>query len=792
MAREWGKPLVIDIETTIITSYKRKANVFDPQNWVVCVGWALGDAAPGMRMRPGAGWFKAVLETYSPRILIGANFKFDMLYLIRDPVDYAAWQQWVADGGMLWDIQLTEYLLEGQTQAAQMMSLDEMAPKYGGTTKFDEVKELWEAGVNTPDIPVNLLKRYLIGTDEDPGGDIGNTRLVYKGQYERAKACGQVKSILMNGGSLLCTTEMERNGLKVDVALGRELAKGLEEQLAELAIKLAEYIPKDCPFDFNWGSAPQKSALFFGGTVTYKEWRPHLDEQGAPLYATKDAVGYQTVYNDEWALEPENGWSPQELSRLRVYGSGKNKGEPKTKKVKVPDLEKPKGAKQDIPYTFPGYTKPEKRWESKSNPGQYGTGKEIIEELGYRDIPFLQDFAKRAKLSKDLTTYYVTTDPKTGLETGMLTLVQADDIIHHMLNHTSTVTARFSASSPNSQNLSKGDKSEVKTIFISRFGPDGKIVQSDFTSLEVFVQAILTKCGNLIDDLRAGLDMHCVRVAQKNGTKYEDELKRCKGYTDAEGVEHEPTPEGKKDRGKAKTFSFERAYGAGATSISTKNKIPMEDVEALIKAEEARYPEIVTFNANLIEYLEDSAASIGNFVQHPDFPGMTCDLKRASWRSPDNKLYSWGQHPAPEFLAKKGTRASFSPPEIKNYPVQGTGGEWAKAAMWLAIREFCRLKNFGGKALLINQVHDALYLDCHPDVAYEAAVVLHACMEEASAFMEYYFGWYVPVSVPSETVWGPNMGVEKPIPGNFKDDVKKHRKYIRDTYMASYRMKEEL
>lgn len=30
---------VIDIETTTYTSFKRKANPFDPRNWVVLAGW---------------------------------------------------------------------------------------------------------------------------------------------------------------------------------------------------------------------------------------------------------------------------------------------------------------------------------------------------------------------------------------------------------------------------------------------------------------------------------------------------------------------------------------------------------------------------------------------------------------------------------------------------------------------------------------------------------------------------------------------------------------------------------
>lgn len=45
-----------------------------------------------------------------------------------------------------------------------------------------------------------------------------------------------------------------------------------------------------------------------------------------------------------------------------------------------------------------------------------------------------------------------------------------------------------------------------------------------------------------------------------------------------------------------KTFSFQRAYGAGADKISKYLKVPKEDVEAWIKADDARYPGILKFN----------------------------------------------------------------------------------------------------------------------------------------------------------------------------------------------------
>ncbi|GEM_PF-3917117 len=795
---------VWDVETTTRTSFKRKANPFDPENFVVMQGYqrkggpVVGEYY-GKAPRP-ADWFTKLLA--DTKVLVGVNIKFDLLYALanrhpsNDPDrNLSAWMDWVAAGGLVWDCQLAEYLLEGMDQANQMLSMDEMAPRYGGNIKFDEVKALWADGVPTEDIDPGLLRRYLCGTRrwdreqqiwEGEHGDIGNTELIFLGQLERARSCGQLKSIYMNMGSLLCTIEMERNGMAVDKAKGVELAAELEQRLATLSLELASYLPEDLPFDFNWNSGKQKSAIIFGGTVLYKKWLPHLTEDGQMQYAMKDEV--HVLLSDGGTCEVDQYATWQEAFDIGTegateppapvrYASGKNAGEVKTKKVKVPNLDKPKGAIQDVPYTFPRITEPSDKWKGATE-GVWSTSAEVIEALGNRNIPFLKSLSKVTALTKDLTTYYIVTDPDTGESKGMLTLVQADGIIHHMLNHCSTVTARFSSSNPNLQNIPKGNKSEVKTVFVSRFGEDGSVIQSDFKSLEVYVQAILTKCKQLIADLQAGLDMHCVRVGQTFNIAYEEAVDLCKV---------QKIPEWDDRRTDAKVFSFRRAYGAGAGTISEGTGIPLDTVNALIAAENERYPEIEPFFAWLTDQIKAASKPTGIHFNHPQIPGLDCNPREGTWRTPDGKLYKWREGAAPEWLAKRGERStSFSPTEIKNYPVQGTGGEWAKAAMWLAIRVYYKMKNWAGRALLVNQVHDALYADAHKDVVMEAAAALHAAMEEASTFMEWYFGWTIPVPVPTDTEYGPNMMDHEAPPEGFQERVKVWRASIRTHFINNY------
>lgn len=751
-----------DIECTITPHLKRKASPFTSANWAVthafegadgkCVEHRFG-AKP-----PGPGWLRPVLA--GTKVLAGFNIKFDLLHALQDSDNLAAWMEYVVAGGMIWDCQLAEYLLEGMDQKNQMLSLDEVSPRYGGTLKVDEVKELWAAGVNTHEIEPALLTRYLCGGD-GVEGDVSNTRKIALAQIKRAREAKQLMSIMLNMGSLIATTEMERNGMFINMPRAQELAEEMRTTLAELRVSLQQFLPTDLEFQFNWTNRYHLSPLIFGGKIKYERrawvlkdgsetWKPPVDADPKYAYVQRDETHYVLTSGGTTPAAP----TPDTADAYVFFASGKNAGEPKTKKVKVDDVAKPKSAMRECFYTFPGVTEAKPAWES-STPGLYSVSSDVIEELGVRDIPFLKTLAQVQSLHKDLSTYYIVTDDE-GNSKGMLSLVDSDGIIHHKLNHTSTVTGRFSSSDPNLQNVPKGSKSQVKTVFVSRFD-NGKIIQSDFSSLEVYVQAILTSCKQLIADLRAGLDMHVKRLAVKEGITYDECYALCKGDKYSKEWDYKRTG--------AKVFSFQRAYGAGAAKISASTGMPLEDVEALIAAEDIEYPEIRAYFEALTKEIATNRRPAGVAIPHPDVPGIMCNLGVSYSRTPDGKLYAYREQPAPAFLARKGTASSFSPTEIKNYSVQGTGGEWMKAAMLVAVVEFYRRKNFGGRALLVNTVHDAMYVDSAPEHATEAAALLHACMEFASEYMEIKFNWPVPVPVPSDTTWGDSMMDEDKIPG---------------------------
>lgn len=449
--------LVFDKETTTKMSFKRKANPFDPDNWVVALGYKHHGEPYKYKYWDKRNDQAVKLPIKKDTIMIvGHNIKFDLSWVWRNKevVEY------FKRGGRIWCTQYAEYLLNGHIPSVQMCSMDDIAEKYGGELKVDEVKKLWEAGVDTPDIDEDLLIRYL-------EGDITNTEKIFLGQIALAKKYGMLEIMQLRMDGLAATIEMEYNGLFIDMKQAEQDRDMLVGELNELKKVLDDAMPKEMPTElvFNWGSHVHKSALVFGGTVKYSKWVQHTDNEGKLLYANKtekrliiEATGEPSKMSlDTYEKLPEE--KKAQVRELCVtYKSGKNAGNLKTKNVTVDDLTKPKGAQKDHYFTFPGYTQPDDDWLGKLTDGVGGpvwsTSGEVIDALGNRDIKFLKALSANAAIQKDLSTYYYVEETKGKGEDarverkGMLTCVMDDGFIHHKLNACITVTSRLSSSDP--------------------------------------------------------------------------------------------------------------------------------------------------------------------------------------------------------------------------------------------------------------------------------------------------------------------------------------------------------
>lgn len=699
--------LVLDLETSTYSSFGRKANPFDARNYIVSWGLRYQDGRellthPQNELKePPRGWLNGV------ECIVGINLKFDLHFIWDSPELRAFFKR----GGRIYDCQYARYLVTAQQH--KWPSMNEMAEIYGGTQKEDRIKEYWQNGVQTIDIPKDELLEYL-------HYDLENTEIIFKGVRKEAKEKGMVKTIRQHMEGLCGTIEMEYNGLKIDREVAARNQKTLEDQLEKIGNDLQKFVP-DLPADceFNWGSGEHLSALLFGGSIKYTVREHQRGEDGKLLYAAKTVK------------EPVKDARGNPVK----YKTGKKAGEIKYRNVKVADKSRPKMKNVTKEVRLKGLTKPRKSW-GLAKEGVYKTDAKVLEILAKEHgLEVCKTLLEYKKYDKDLGTYYQRGDK------GMLTLVQEGDIIHHQLNNVQTETGRLSSSKPNMQNLPRGNTSAVREMFTSRF-PNGKVAEIDYSQLEVVVQAFLTRDDNLIRDVNDGVDFHCKRLSVKLHEDYEEVLKKCK-------VEKDPWYD--LERTKAKGFSFQRAYGAGKKAIAAATGMPEEEVQQLIDAEEKLYPRVSAYN----RWVENTVKKNKTPTDQRSFRGYT---RHFGWHpSPTGKRYGFTEYDAPDFLVQRGTMTSFKPTEMKNYSVQGAAGEMVLAMIGKLWRKFVANGNYGGKALLVNTVHDCVWFDCDSSVVDQVVEDAEKIMVSIPEHYEEIYGIDVPVKFKVDSEVGPNM-----------------------------------
>lgn len=250
--------------------------------------------------------------------------------------------------------------------------------------------------------------------------------------------------------------------------------------------------------------------------------------------------------------------------------------------------------------------------------------------------------------------------------------------IHGRLTHVSTSTGRLSSSSPNLQNISNNP---IKKIFCSRYGIEcGSLVEFDFSQLEVAVLAHVTKDRQLITDISTGKDIHT-------------EL-----YKDMFHVE--PT---KDERKWFKRLTFGLIYGAGAKTLSDNAGCDIDISRKFIETFYARYPSVNLWHKDMAERAEEEGLH-SSVIDGYEFS------KTWRFQSETGRIYVFKQYKNKYADSSWATKKeyTFSPTELKNYPVQGLAtGDIVPMMLGILYRKF---KDHIG-VRLVNTVHDSILFD---------------------------------------------------------------------------------
>jgi hypothetical protein len=565
------------------------------------------------------------------------------------------------------------------------------------------------------------------------------------------------------------------SGLYVDREVAFRQLQEQNEKLAELRALFDQYrghIP--AYVEFKDSSDYHMSAWLFGGPIKYRIRDVWYEDDGVtPKYEKVDCYKfadghYEPVVNFE--VEGHGTFMVNQHGLVDKYASGKNKGQPKVHRVdstspklkwydrvyQCPPLVDlsvlPKDIRKSFEDEFSG-----KRTLADDSP-VYSTGADCIEmlakrpEFGEQISEVLRKLLTYAKIDKDVGTYYLREDRdeegNVVKQSGMLQYLTPQSIVYHVLNCTATVTGRLSSNRPNMQNIPRGDTSDVKRMFSSRFGEDGRIIEADYSALEVVTLAAFSKDANLVRALLEGIDMHCMRLSQQLQEPYEDVLRKCKDESDPDHKRYKTL----RTNIKPKAFAYQ--YGATAAGIAFATGCTVEEAQAFIDAEKALFPDVEAYYEQVV--FAEVKRDVRLHREQTD-TGAWRMYGVGTYQAPGGTCYEFRQYPKSQWVnGQRIDTMEFKPTQMRNYPIQGESGFFVQGIAGLVVRWLISRNFFDGKVYIINQVHDALYLDCHKDVLLEVAQTLKAIMESLPEHFKR-FGYDLGVPFPAEVEAGLNM-----------------------------------
>lgn len=655
------KIMVLDFETSI-SKGPHSGTFRDPHNDFYTVIY--GDSESNIIVKHKEKGFKRTLpeETLGmlkvTDILIGHNLQFDLSYIWH----LKDIKDFILRGGKVYDTQIGEYLISGQRHS--FPSLAELQLIYlEKKIKEDRISKLFSKGHGADEIINKRFKYHRIFSlfNKYCYGDGISTIQVFKKQVMKLKELNMLKISQVYNNYMLALIETTVNGLAVDVNISEKILQKFKlksiDYLQKSSAIVSEYWSDERLPPFNIKSPTHKSSLLFGGKIKCK-------------------------------VVVDNGF----------YKSGK----PKTK------IEE-----QHVEIT--GFNLDTKLTNPSGVPGRYQTGREIMDKIAdSTNDPVILQYCelqrKAMNIEKMCATYL---EPFINLS--------VDGFIHPTYNNTATATGRLSSSKPNLQNIvSKGGMEKyIKRPLIA---PEGYICCSiDFSQLEIYVLALLSKDPILIDDLLKGIDFHILRLSYAEDMEYDEVYKLCK---------IDKLPEWELKRTKAKTISYQKIYGASPKSLAKSTGLDESVVQKIFDKEDITYSGVKDFNdrvandvrktstmsyaKNIPKYKKGFTKCSKRFIGGIELLPVMRDKLNADYfddvfrhvgyyTSITNKRYAFEE--MANYNYKGSIRKGFSPTQIKNYPMQGTAADVVALATAEVFKYSLTTNN---TVKLCNQIHDSL------------------------------------------------------------------------------------
>jgi DNA polymerase I-like protein with 3'-5' exonuclease and polymerase domains len=261
----------------------------------------------------------------------------------------------------------------------------------------------------------------------------------------------------------------------------------------------------------------------------------------------------------------------------------------------------------------------------------------------------------------DSVLEYRSLQKESGILQSWIDCMDEHNRVHPTYHQVATPTGRLSCSKPNLQQVPP----KLRDFFVSDLART-KFAMADLEQIEIVVQAFLSGDESFKQDVRDRVDFHSKRAAAVEGVPYA-KFKELVDRGDPKAV---------KARRVAKTFSFQRAYGASPAAIAKSTGMALTTVQKFIDAENALYPAVEGWASRIHSIIERNRLMCINYKD--DSAGPMSSISVCGKR-----YFFQGNEPDP---AKPWMKGWFKPTQTRNYPVQGLAAEIWK--LWFS--SICR------------------------------------------------------------------------------------------------------
>jgi len=467
---------------------------FNPKNILVSVG--INDeyyfTNHSERIDEGCYYkIQAILDQTT--LLIGHNIKFDLTWLLEAGFKYE---------GRVYDTMIGEYVLNRGIRKSLTLEMCCRRRRIG--SKDDRIKEFMDRGVSFENIPKDIVEEY-------GRVDVEITRKLFDSQMDDLrleKNSGLLRTIKMMNEFLLVLTNMERNGIHVNLTTLESVEKQYRAEFSYLRQKIDKIVyEKMGDTKINLASPEQLSWLIYSKKPKDKEAWCKLFNIGIDKQTNKNKKRphFSRIKFRELV---RNNTEMIHMTTAEQCGSCKGKGV--IKKIKVDGTPYKKYTKCSVcdgdGYTYSQLAKIagfNQRPRSVYDTAEAGfrTDRITLSKIVGEAEGELKEFIDAIIRHNSIDTYLHT------FVNGIKSFTNESSMLHPKFMQAVTATARLSSRDPNFQNQPRGGTFPIRKVVDSRFD-GGSILEVDFAQLEFRTAVFLAQDKQGMEDIKNKIDVH--------------------------------------------------------------------------------------------------------------------------------------------------------------------------------------------------------------------------------------------------------------------------------------------